>query len=103
MCLWRLLLVEELGGREYVENVVSPDEGVPVGGLELTADVLLSLLQVHVHVPVVSKFRDFFWVPFGTYLKYQRCVQFRVESTLAHSTQFNFELTFALIFECATL
>ena len=33
----------------------------------------------------------------------QRCAQFRVESTLAHSTQFNFELTFELIFECATL
>ena len=33
----------------------------------------------------------------------QRCAKFRVESTLAHSTQFNFELTFELIFECATL
>ena len=34
---------------------------------------------------------------------WQGCAQFRVESTLAHSTQFNFELTFELIFECATL
>ena len=33
----------------------------------------------------------------------QGCAQFRVESTLAHSTQFSFELTFELIFECATL
>ena len=33
----------------------------------------------------------------------QRCAQFRVESKLAHYTQFNFELTFKLIFECATL
>ena len=33
----------------------------------------------------------------------QGCVQFRVESTLTHSTQFSFELTFELIFECATL
>ena len=35
--------------------------------------------------------------------KGQGCVQFRVESTLTHSTQFSFELTFELIFECATL
>ena len=33
---------------------------------------------------------------------FQRCVQFRVESTLTHSTQFSFELTLELIFECAT-
>ena len=37
------------------------------------------------------------------YNSYQGCVQFRVESTLTHSTQFSFELTFELIFECATL
>ena len=35
--------------------------------------------------------------------EWQGCVQFRVESTLTHSTQFSFELTFELIFECATL
>ena len=42
-------------------------------------------------------------MPFFAIPRVQGCVQFRVESTLAHSTQFSFELTFELIFECATL
>jgi len=48
----RLLLIEQLGGRQDVQDVVASDEGVSVSSFKLSTDVFLSLFQVDIHVPV---------------------------------------------------
>jgi len=45
-------LIEQLGGRQDVQDVVASDEGVSVSSFKLSTDVFLSLFQVDIHVPV---------------------------------------------------
>ena len=62
----RLLLIEQLGGRQDVQDVVASDEGVSVSSFKLSTDVFLSLFQVDIHVPIVMKSMFYFchfWGP----------------------------------------